>query len=288
MCKIDKFCLEVGAGRSGTNFLGEVLSSHPELAYWRRPKYIWRHGNAWKRDDCLRAEHARPGVQRYIHNRFHEYMKERGKERLLVCTQSNTLALEFVNKVFPDGKIIHIIRDGREVAMSAERIEWRQHASPKGRSIILHRVPEVPKRDLPAYGWEFLANSYKRLVRAQYRYSWGPKIKNWRKLDRSMGKLEFCALTWRECVSAARRVGMSMPKDRYFEIRFEDLICKPEEIIPAMLEFMELPPAKEIDEFIEKRIDRSKAGHWLEKASPEALERVAPYVNDLCKELGYI
>jgi hypothetical protein len=215
-------------------------------------------------------------------------MKEQGKDRLLVCTQANTLASEFVNEVFPDGKIIHIIRDGREVAMSAEQIEWRRHLSPKGRSVILRRVPEVPKTDLPAYAWEFFANLCKRIVWAKYRYSWGPKIKGWKKLDRSMGKLEFCALTWRECVSEARRVGLSMPKDRYYEIRFEDLIRKPEEVVPALLEFMELPPAREVDEFIERRIDRSKAGHWLDKAPKEALDRIAPYVNELCKELGYI
>ncbi|MCA9102831.1 MAG: sulfotransferase [Pirellulales bacterium] len=290
-----QFTCEVGAARSGTNFLGELLSQHPDLAYWRRPKYVWRHGNAWKSDDCLTADDARPRVKQYIRRRFTEKAQEEGKQHLLVCTQANSLALGFVDAVFPDGKIIHIIRDGREVASSQAK-EWEIHSSitkskgsrPPFFTLLRQRIGEVPPSDLPAYFGEFAGTVWTMLAGSKYRYSMGPKIHDWRKRKAEMGRLEYTALTWRECVAAAREVGRRLPANRYLEVRFEDVVARPEETVPRLLEFLGLPPAKEVDEFIAKRIDRSTVGKWLDRISDEEMARIMPYVGDLCRDLGYI
>lgn len=291
----DTFICEVGAARSGTNFLGEVLSQHPQLAYWRRPKYVWRHGNAWKPDDCLTPADARPRVVRYIHKRFGDYLRQSGRERLLVCTQANILSLEFVDAVFPKGKIVHIIRDGREVALSQAK-EWEIHNSltkakgsrPPYWKLLWQRVREVPPTDLPAYFAEFVGTTVTMVAGSKYRYSMGPKIRNWRKLKREMDRLAFTALTWRECVTAARAVGRTLPSDRYYEVKFEDVVSRPEQAIPPLLEFLDLPPSREIDEFIEKKVDRSVSGKWIGKLTAEQEAIIMPYIGDLCQELGYL
>lgn len=290
----DEFILEVGAARSGTNFLGEVLSQHPQLAYWRRPKYVWRHGNAWKQDDCLTPAHARKSVVRYIHRRFEDYLRRSGRERLLVCTQANILALEFVNAVFPRAKIVHIIRDGREVAASQAK-EWEIHNSllrakgsrPPFYQLLAKRIREVPPGDLPAYFAEFVGTTWTMFTGSKYRYSMGPKIRDWKKLKREMGRLEFTALTWRECVTAAREFGRHLPSDRYYEVRFEDLVSQPETTVPRLLEFLNLPPSREVDAFIANQVDRSVSGKWLGRLSQDDLERILPFIGDLCSELGY-
>ena len=290
-----QFTCEVGAARSGTNFLGELLSQHPELAYWRRPKYVWRHGNAWKRDDCLSADDATPRVKKYIRRRFTEQAEAAGKQHLLVCTQANSLALGFVDAVFPDGKIIHIIRDGREVAASQAK-EWEIHSSitkskgsrPPFFTLLRQRIGEVPLTDLPAYFGEFAGTVWTMLAGSKYRYSMGPKIRDWRRLKAEMDRLEYTALTWRECVSAAREVGSRLPEDRYIEVRFEDVVTRPEETVPRLLEFLGLPPAAEVDEFVANRIDRSTVGKWVGRISDDEMSRIMPYVGNLCRDLGYI
>jgi len=280
--------LEVGAGRSGTNFLGLLLASHPLLAYWRRPKYIWRHGNAWKRDDCLTADDASPRIKRYIRCRFYEYMKEHGKDRLLVVTQANCLALDFVNRVLPEGKVIHIIRDGRDCAASQAR-EWTIHVRPEApKNLILRRMLEVPATDLPAYFGEFVGTMWRRLTGAKFRYSMGPKIGDWKRLQREMDILEFSALNWATCVRAAREVGRNLPEGQYHEVRFEDVVDKPEETVAELLDFMDLPPAEEVDRFIQERVDRGRPGQYLTRLTQEQLDRIMPYTEDLLKELGYV
>ncbi|MBX3415386.1 MAG: sulfotransferase [Pirellulales bacterium] len=292
----DSFICEVGAARSGTNFLGEVLSQHPALAYWRRPKYIWRHGNAWKPDDCLTPADASPRVVRYIHRKFGDFLRQSGRERLLVCTQANILSLDFVNAVFPRGKIVHIIRDGREVAASQAK-EWEIHNSltkakgsrPPYYQLVARRVAEVPPSDLPAYLAEFLGTTWTMFAGSKYRYSMGPKIRDWRQLKRTMDRLEFTALTWRECVSSARAVGRQLGPERYYEVKFEDVVHRPRETVPALLEFLELPPSPEIERFIEHEVDPSVSGKWFDRISQRDLEeRILPYVGDLCRELGYL
>ncbi|MBX7073869.1 MAG: sulfotransferase [Pirellulales bacterium] len=290
----DHFICEVGAARSGTNFLGEVLSQHPELAYWRRPKYIWRYGNAWQSDDCLTPADARPGVVRYIHRQFGDFLARSGRQRLLVCTQANSLSLGFVHAVFPRGKIVHIIRNGREVAAS-QKEEWQTHNSllrakgsrPPYYKLVYNRVREVPLVDLPAYAAEFVGTTWTMLAGSKYRYSMGPKIKNWQKLKREMDRMAFTAYTWRECVTAARSFGKTLPADQYYEIRFEDLVGQPEASVPPLLEFLGLPPSQEVDDFIARRVDRSVSGKWLSRLTAEELEIIEPYVADLCRELGY-
>jgi hypothetical protein len=290
-----QFTCEVGAARSGTNFLGELLSRHPDLAYWRRPKYVWRHGNAWKPDDCLKPEDATDKVKRYVRRRFTDRAQAEGKQHLLVCTQANSLALGFVDAMFPEGKIIHIIRDGREVAASQAR-EWEIHNSltkskgsrPPFFTLVKRRVSEVPPTDLPAYFGEFAGTVWTMLAGSKRRYSMGPKIHDWRKRKAEMGDLEFTALTWQECVSSAREVGRRLPENRYLEVRFEDIVTQPLVTVPRMLDFLGLPPAAEIDDFVANKIDSSPVGKWVERTSDEDMARIMPYVGDLCRDLGYI
>jgi len=278
--------LEVGAGRSGTNFLGLLLASHPLLAYWRRPKYIWRHGNAWKRDDCLTAEDASPRIKRYIRRRFYEYMVAAGKDRLLVNTQAMAVALDFVYEVFPDIKVVHIIRDGRDVAPSqVEEWRWREH--PGSDTIVRRRIKEVPLLDLPAYLPEYLGLKWYQWTGKQRRHTWGPKFKDWKRKLRSMDLLQYCAESWRACVASARAVGLRKP-DQYYEVLFEDLIEKPDETVPPLLEYMELPPAEEVDRFIDERIDRSRPRQYQRRMDDEQLARIMPIEEDLLRELGYL
>lgn len=288
MYDFEAFYCEVGAARSGTNFLGLVLASHPMLAYWRRPKYVWRHGNAWKPDDCLTADDASPRIRRYIRRRFWQYMKEREKDRLLVVTQANCLGLGFVNEVMPDGKIIHIIRDGRDCAASQAR-EWTIHVRPEApKNLIFRRMLEVPVTDLPAYFGEFVGTMWRRLSGSKFRYSMGPKINDWKRLQREMDILEFSALNWATCVRAAREVGLGLPEGRYYEVRFEDLVAEPEKTVAELLVFMDLPPAEEVDHFIQQRVDRGRPGQYLSGLTQDQLDRIMPHMEDLLKELGYV
>src|SRR5262249_48085258 len=103
-----------------------------------------------------------------------------------------------------------------------------------------------------------------------------------------MDRLAFTALTWRECVTAAREAGRRLPAGRYLEVRFEDVVREPRETVPQLLEFMQLPPAREIDEFIERKIDATVAGKWVHRFNEAQVAQILPYVEELCHQFGYL
>ena len=66
---LDRPIVVVGAPRSGTTLMGELLSAHPALAHVEEPRLTWRYGNDAK-SDMLGPEDARPEVCQFIRQRF--------------------------------------------------------------------------------------------------------------------------------------------------------------------------------------------------------------------------
>ena len=62
----------IGAGRSGTNMLRDILSRFPDYGTWPCDEinYIWRHGNARHQTDEFLSEFAVPHVCKFIQNCF--------------------------------------------------------------------------------------------------------------------------------------------------------------------------------------------------------------------------
>jgi len=109
--------LIMGCARSGTSILGELIGSHPEVKYKHEAHAVWnKAGHGENESHRLIAAHATPEVARKIRKRFAE---EKGAAALFAekCPRS-VLRVPFIRAVFPEAKLIHIIRDGRDVACS--------------------------------------------------------------------------------------------------------------------------------------------------------------------------
>ncbi len=133
--------LIIGCARSGTSILGELVAAHPDVRYLHEAHEIWRKaGSGEDGSHRLTAEHATPRVVRRIRKRF---ARELGDARLLVekCPRS-ALRVPFIRAVLPEAKIIHIVRDGRDVSCSLlpgiGGSEWRHLKPPNWRELMAH------------------------------------------------------------------------------------------------------------------------------------------------------
>jgi len=139
--------LIMGCARSGTSILGELIAAHPEVKYKHEAHAIWdKAGLGENESHRLTVEHATPTVRRLIRKRFAE---EQGEAAMLVekCPRS-VLRIPFIREVFPEARLIHIIRDGRDVACS-----------------MLPGIGGDEWRHLKPPSWQRLMNEYRGIVR---------------------------------------------------------------------------------------------------------------------------
>jgi hypothetical protein len=239
----------VGYQKSGTTWLMKMLDSHPEILCWgegrpfgrgfrqehlkqRRTSYpptslynailgaedlgYWVERSVWSKGDDT-DEHlanlTRLAIQYFLTQR----LLKTGKR--LVGDKTVLLSPEIVREisaVCPDARVIHIIRDGRDVAVSAMHHRWNQAEDRGGSS---KTTPEqIAKRE--AY-----RNDPQKLLET------GEGIF-------TEGYLEQSATRWSTRVGKTVKDGPSLIGANYAEVKYEDLLQNIEGELGRLLEFL--------------------------------------------------
>jgi len=297
----------LGAARSGTTMLTKnVLAQHPELAYYGEPDHVWSHGNAYKLSDVLTEEDLTPRIRYYIRERFRKYKKNRNCNRILIKSPADTLRVSFILKVFPKSQIIHLIRDGRDVAFSARK-EWQGKAGSaqdsRGRrqasypvrvwktatamlrlSDRVHSIRDL--LELPAYAVRFLEFMV-RMCTGSSRIAWGPRFPGIRFVRQRYSLLETCAIQWSVCVSLARSGCAHLSNSRYREVRYENFIRNPELETGEILSFLDLSTPQELLEEMTSVVVRRQVPKWPDMAQESDLRAIESVVGSTLQHLGY-
>jgi hypothetical protein len=122
-----------GCARSGTSILGELIGAHPDVEYRHEAHGVWKlAGPSSDGSHRLGAADATPEVVRRVRKRF----RARTAVRLVIEKNPRTMVrIPFIHAVFPHAKVVHVVRDGRDVACSLMPgiggNEWR-HVRPPG------------------------------------------------------------------------------------------------------------------------------------------------------------
>ena len=209
----------VGAPRSGTSLLYAILRRSSQLRHWPGESHeIWEADvhpatRGWD-SNALAESDVTPDIAARIRRSF--FLVTGKKHRLLDKTPRNALRVPFVDAIFPDARYIYLRRDGRENVNSLINA-WR---TPRYRTYELpepHSIPGVDPR-----WWKFVL------------------YPGWR--EDSRGPLEVvCAKQWiasNDHLLDARDV---IPDQRWIDIRYEDLVDRPEEEVGRLLQALELP-----------------------------------------------
>src|SRR5690348_6184670 len=103
----------VGAPRSGTNILRDVLTSFDDVGSWSCDEinYIWRHGNLRYPSDEIPSDRATPAVAAYIQREFDGIRQAKRVRVVVEKTCANSLRVPFVARVLPEAKYVFIYRD---------------------------------------------------------------------------------------------------------------------------------------------------------------------------------
>jgi hypothetical protein len=196
----------VGAPRSGTSLLRNLLYSHPELFFRSETQFIpgfYRaYGNPrsrsqalklakkmvknewiarWEEDIDVEEMAEQDSYAGVVDNMFLQLARREGKHVWGDKTPHYVLDIDILREIFPDARFIHIVRDGRDACLS--------------------------------------------MLKANF----GPRT------------IYCAAMYWKKCVEAGLQSENSVPADRLMNIRYEDLLLDTEKGMRQICDFLDLP-----------------------------------------------
>ena len=247
-----------------------ILQRSPEVAglpgeghvLWEslhHPKY---HG--WE-SNALASEHAQKIDRDFSYAAIRVISRQR---RFLDKTPKNSLRVPYLAALFPDADFIFLRRRGADNVNSL--IEgWRAHPR-----FVTYTLPEGPQSDGPGRDWSFVL------------------IPGWRGLQRAAIE-EICARQYVCCNEAGLAAAQIVDRQRWISVAYEDLVARPEEEVPRILDRLGLALTPEIerlaarlDELSINTVTPPKAGKWRVE-NPAAIARILPLISDTERKLGY-
>jgi hypothetical protein len=251
----------VGAPRSGTSLVAECLSELAEISYHHEPvatkaaaRYVFEEAwsFAWARFFYRQAY----GWLMRIHLDGHLRFAEK--------TPRNCFLMPFLHRIFPDAQFLHVIRDGRDAALSHSKTPWLQAAS---------------------------ASSG---IREPGGYPFGPAARFWVERERviefeTTSDIHRCAWAWRRHVESALEAGASLPAGQYHEVRYEALANHSDEEVEHLLDFagISVPTSRKRFRQAADRAHADSVGRWRRELSTEQLAQIDAEAGQLLQQLGY-
>jgi Sulfotransferase domain len=237
----------VGFAKSGTSWVARILDAHPEVVCKGEGIFFGRGADLGERRGLLTptslygaladSEYMRAWVERSIWTRgddvdrhltnltrmaigyfLGEKLAASGKRIVGDKTPFVTgECLKEIKSIFPEAKVIHVIRDGRDIAVSAVHHHWN-HAKDAGGHLNI-KPEELAKRDAyrknPA---AFLAS--------------GESIFDEVRLRKGFAE------GWNRMTAKAVQEGSVLLGENYTEVRYEALLERPAEEIGRLLRFL--------------------------------------------------
>lgn len=276
----------IGAPRSGTNILRDVLCELSGVATWPCDEinYIWRHGNIRYPSDEFSPELARPSVRKYIQHHFDSMAARAGAHTLVEKTCANSLRVPFVDAVISRSKYIFIRRDGLDIVASAMQ-RWTAKLDI---GYLARKARFVPPSDLPYYGSRYFVNRVYRLLSREERLAfWGPKFEGMKEFAAQHPLDEVCMLQWKVCVDKAMDAFAAMPKDRWLEVAYEDFVSRPMNMLERIATFIGVEASSEELQAAVARVHDSSVGKGRAALSDETRQRLRAMARDTLARLDY-
>jgi hypothetical protein len=263
----------LGAPRSGTKLLRSLLgqSAHcTTIPYGIN--HVWRTGLPPNAPDRRPATDATDQRTQQIRSHLLDLADAHHTPTsgyLVEKTCANTLRVPFVNRVLPDAQFIHILRDGRDAAVSA-REKWNR---PPSLRYLLGKLRYVPLRNTSFLLW-YLRNLWQGLftIDGSVQY-WGPRYEG---IGEDLGQhslLSVCARQWQACVSTCLDDLEPLPPDRLISIRYETLVSD-RNVLDRLIEWLSLTDGDRLHDHHKAVVHERSVGRWRDDLSPSEQQTV--------------
>jgi omega-hydroxy-beta-dihydromenaquinone-9 sulfotransferase len=284
--EIERPIFVVGCGRSGTTLLYQMLATHPDVGWIsnyaeRWPQVLWLNALS----PLYRGAHDRGGLRRFLpqpseggkvwdliagagrqvdggpltaevataaargraHTLLQQQLHRQRRSRFLNKNTQNTCRIGYLDALFPDCVIVHVIRNPCAVVESLLRVDW---------------WPTLR-------AWPFDGTTPRAWVRSGGREE------------------VMAATLWRRETELAIHDGNTLGQDRYIEVRYEDLVRDWARVIRSITDFTALPWSPMFERRLGTFDVRATAATRSTSLEADQLAAIAEIVEPLAGRLGY-
>ncbi len=268
---LDRPIFIIGAPRSGTSLLFNVLRTSSELAHWPGEAHeVWEADyhpalRGWH-SNVLDATDVTSEAATRIRRNF--LLLTGTRRRLIGKTPRNSFRIPFVDALFPDARYVFLRRDGRDNVNSLINA-WRTSRYKTYELPEPHSIPGVDPR-----WWKFVL------------------YPGWR-ADLS-GPLEIvCAKQWKSSNDYARDGFEQIDQGRWFEVSYENFIERPVQETGRLMEALELPYEQSVRAGAAATggtpiniVTPPERGKWR-RENPKEIATILPLIAPTMEALGY-
>lgn len=266
--------------------LRDVLTRLPGVGTWPCDEInsIWRYGNALHPLDELEPALATRRVRTYIRRAFDRVAQAGGLGWVVEKTCANSLRVAFVDRVVPNAKYVFLVRDGRDVSVSAVK-RWK---APLDLSYLLRKVRFVPPLDVPFYGLRYVTNRLYRLTSREKRLAcWGPRFDGMENMLATRSLAEVCAAQWARCVRIANYELSRIDAERVCTVQYERFVAQPKDEVRRLLTFLELDAEEQNLNRLVADVSRKSVGSWRQQLSRQTIQQIEPLMIRELESFGY-
>jgi len=286
--QINKPVFIIGAGRSGSTLLHEMMSRHPNAAWmsafcrhfpsrpemnrlfmhlvdWPvlgsfltktiHPREYYEFWDFWCRGfstPCrdLFTDDVSP-VNRKVCDALSEILTSKRNRLLIKLTGWPRTG--FLKEIFPGARFIHILRDGRSVSCSMLRQSWW-------------------------WGWRGPENwRWGQLTQSQYQL--------WESYNKSF--IVLAAIEWMILMDRFDKAAADLEDDHYKLIRYEDLCANTPDIMKDVADFCELEWTRQFSEHVNRFSLRSANDKWKTELNSVQQRDLQEVLADYLQKYGY-
>ena len=246
--------LVLGMSRSGTTVIADILRDANNVHVEMEPHLIWKAGDFDHLDD---EDHPREGsAYEWIRARLGQ---ESAGRVLIEKSPPNCLRPQTVHRVFPNARILYVLRDPQACLYSNYRKSIVRHALAPRVTLRKYLLPAAVNTqqasftsDREAFGgralWKQLrmtdARSFLNYSTQLWQFRrhaatlpFGPKLSGFEKIVRDIGLLGYHA----QCMTTAAQRALVF-RERYGEamhvVTLEDLVDNPDVVVGRILDFV--------------------------------------------------
>lgn len=281
--------LVVGCGRSGTTVLYEVLCEHPGLAWYsnwtdrfpgrpalgllHRARWLGRPSKGSSRlararphpveghatwDHCsgqlagggnrpLTAADVTPEAAARTRSLVAEHVRRQGASRFLNKNTRNTRRIPYLASIFPEARFVHVIRDPIDTARSLSEVAFWP--------------------DLPIWWAD---------DRTPAELAEGP-----------VDQLALAGRFWARELEVVRRDAAALGDDQLVEVRYEELVARPAEVVTGLLQHLEVDPSPAVERSVARRLGVGRGPSGRPPLDAATRDRVWTEVGDEAARWGY-